>query len=76
VLSEPELEGGDTTGAYIQTIRSLLPVVPVASATPDEGWTTLLLLPPLSCLVSSSVLRKDVTSPSMSISTALMEESF
>lgn len=37
-LSEPELEGDDTIGAlYVQTMRSLLPVVPVASATPGEG---------------------------------------
>jgi hypothetical protein len=76
-LSEAELEGDDTTGAlYVHTIRSLLVVLPVASPMPDAGCAILLLLPPLSCRVSSSVLREDVTSSSMSISTALMEESF
>lgn len=40
-LSEPELDGDETIGAlYVQTMRSLLPVVPVASATPDEGCAT------------------------------------
>lgn len=76
-FSEPEFEGDETMGAlYVQTIRSLLVVVPDASPTPEDGWATLLLLPPLSCRVSNNVFKDDVTSSSISMSTALMEESF